>query len=112
MFFSSVPSYSTSTTPTSSTSESAVFPHPTTTIPATSNSKDKQSATAPVEKDNFYANLRYLSQLLPVFTNAYVMQEEKHLYKHQVEILKHELAVTAKNTVMVFDWTMVHVLLW
>ncbi|KAG2154296.1 uncharacterized protein EDB93DRAFT_1055087, partial [Suillus bovinus] len=44
------------------------------------------------------------SQLPPVFTNAYAMQEEEHLHKHQAETLKHELAVTAKNTVMAFGW--------
>ncbi|KAG1825235.1 hypothetical protein DFJ58DRAFT_738553 [Suillus subalutaceus] len=104
LFLSSVPSHSTSTTPASSASESAVSLHPTTTIPATSRSKGKQRAMAPAQEGDFYANPRYPSQLPPVFTNAYAMQEEECLRKHQAEILKHELAVTAKNTVMVFGW--------
>ncbi|KAG1742651.1 uncharacterized protein EDB91DRAFT_1346422 [Suillus paluster] len=86
--FPSAPSNSTSTTLAS--------------IPAASKSKGKQRA--PVQEDNFYTNPRYPLQLPPVFTNAYAMQEEEHLRKHQVEILDHELAVTAQNTVMVFGW--------
>lgn len=40
------------------------------------------------------------------------MQEEERLRKHQAEILEHELAVAAQNTVMAFGWAAVRVLLW
>ncbi|KAG1875861.1 hypothetical protein C8R48DRAFT_768715 [Suillus tomentosus] len=95
--FPSAPSNSTATTPAS-------ILHHTTTIPTASQSKGKQRAIAPAQEGDFYANPRYPSQLPPVFTNAYAMQEEEHLRKHQAEILEHELAVTAQNMVMAFGW--------
>ncbi|KAG1844283.1 hypothetical protein C8R48DRAFT_780339 [Suillus tomentosus] len=100
--FPSAPSSSTSTIPTSSTS--AVVLHSTTTVTTTSKGKGKQRATVPALENDFYANPRYPSQLPPVFTNAYATQEEERLRKHQAEILEHELALTAQNTVMAFGW--------
>ncbi|KAG2359866.1 hypothetical protein BDR07DRAFT_1487777 [Suillus spraguei] len=76
----------------------------TTVVPAASKNKGKHCATALVSEGDFYANPKYPFQLPLVFTNAYAMQEEERLHRHQAETLEHKLTVATQNTVMVFGW--------